>query len=500
MAPAPIAAPLHKGAFAQGRVDSLSDPWVLEDRDFVFSIALSPDSKRAAFTVLRAPDVKVIVSKLSPLVPEASVSVVGHYSMDVEAVAFSPDEKALATVSRDGSVRIFSGEDGKPLGGHATEEPLVSLAFHPSGDYVLAGSARGLITALHFPSLQFASEERLHSDEVRALAFAPNGTLYSGGWDKKIVASSTREETLAPTKIRMRYERQGSTPLVRGTVDGVGGLFALNGRAPFVLIGSELAKAMGVKPEDLKETVSVATAVGKALGRVVHGRTVALKTLAFARQDVVVCDACLPQGAHGVIGVPLMKDLDVAFDEVTQELQLTRKGRRPPEPVTTLVFGPPKEMPQEAFVNDVTVDHVGNVLGVAISKDKAERSVAVREREKKGDKPARDVLDAGLRVEAATGKVLDRWSVHQGVVSSAAVSPDGQTLATGGWDGKVFLQSAGRPKPVLERQQGWIVRRVRISADGRLLAVGAWTPPKASQDAHSEPAALVYELGYSTKP
>src|SRR5207248_7639358 len=131
---------------------------------------------------------------------------VNKYEFDVEAVDFSPDGKVIATASRDGSVRFFSAADGAPAGAYATEEPLVALAFHPNGKYVAAGSAKGLVTVFSFPDLRFAFEQRAHDGEVRNIAFSAEGVLYSGGWDKSIVAFDAAEEDAPTDSARVRFE------------------------------------------------------------------------------------------------------------------------------------------------------------------------------------------------------------------------------------------------------------------------------------------------------
>ena len=121
----------------------------------------------------------------------------------------------------------------RPRSTLSTEEPLTAVAFHPSGGYLVVGSARGLVTALRVADLSFSSESRPHSDRVSALAFAPEGTLYSGGWDKRIRVYDTREETLRREQARLHFERRGGYAVVGGhrQWQGVPGAFALDARA-----------------------------------------------------------------------------------------------------------------------------------------------------------------------------------------------------------------------------------------------------------------------------
>ena len=148
-------------------------------------------------------------------------------------------------------------------------------------------------------------------------------------------------------------------------------------------------------------------------------------------------------------------------------------------------------------VNDLTLDARGRRLGVAFSQGKAERTRDLYQREKRGEvEPAQDGNAAAV-VDALTGKLLGTWHPHAGVVASAAISPDGRSLASGGWDKRVVVtDTAGKGEPVELRDFGWSVRRVRFSRDGRHLGVAAWTPQNPVGDHESDPSAAVYRVGY----
>jgi WD40 repeat protein len=84
------------------------------------------------------------------------------------------------------------------------------------------------------------------------------------------------------------------------------------------------------------------------------------------------------------------------------------------------------------------------------------------------------------------------------VVATAGISPDGRSLASGGWDKRLYLWRDGQETPVAERGFGWSVRRVRFSPDGRLVGVAAWTPQKATGNQESDPAAALFSVRYAT--
>jgi hypothetical protein len=187
----------------------------------------------------------------------------------------------------------------------------------------------------------------------------------------------------------------------------------------------------------------------------------------------------------------------VLFDESTSEAIVTSKSGAPAGAETQgLVLTLRSEFPFEGHVNDVTLDAKEQRLGVALSEGKAERTRTVYEREKKGIKEPKSPWNAGALVDAATGRVLQKWAEHGGVVATASISPDGRALATGGWDKRVLLFSEGDEKPRGEREFGWSVRRVRFSPNGRWVGVAAWTPQNPIGDQESDPAAALYQVIY----
>ena len=324
-------------------------PWgahaVLDREDFNYAVAFSADGRTLAHAHLSAKGFCVGTWTLGGTAPvrRAEVQVV-RADWDVEGVALSPDGNAVFAVARDGWLRAFDAGTGELLSSFDAGVPLVSVAA--DGTRVAVGGARGNVAVLSWPGLSLRSEAVLHRDEVRALAFAPGGALWSGGWDRAVVVS--------------------------------------------------------------------------------------VEAAALAEQ------------------------------------------RRQSFPW---------------FVNDLTVSADGRWLGVAFSAVRAVRSLSVLAAEQKGAVEPEREGNAAAILDAATLAVAERWLVHRGIVSSAAISPDGRRLASGGWDRALLLHERGRPEPVRARRYGWSVRRVRFSPDGRSLGVAAWTPQNAVGDRVSEPAA-----------
>jgi hypothetical protein len=266
---------------------------------------------------------------------------------------------------------------------------------------------------------------------------------------------------------------------------------------PLDILTGEAASAAGIPVLSLQESVNVPGALGTTAARLARGQSLRFKSMVVEGVDVAVCDACVPQGTQGVLGAAFTERVEVAFDEVTQEAVLTLKGGGTAGAVETLVLSPRSDFTFPAYVSDVTVDARGARLGVGLSEQKPERDRRVYERERKGIEEPQGPFNAGALVDAASGQVLAKWPVHHGVVSTAAISPDGRSLASGGWDKRVYVFTEGQDAAVGERRFDWSVRRVRFSPDGRWVGVAAWTPQVASRSGASDPAAVLLGVRYT---
>ncbi|MCE9672993.1 aspartyl protease family protein [Myxococcus stipitatus] len=489
------------GRHVSGAVTGLEEHAVLNNADFIWGLAFSPRERRVAYSRLGSKSYFLSIWALDGTPRKLADPAVNPYESDVEGVAFSPDGGLVATASRDGAVRLFDAATGEARGVRFTEEPLAVVAFHPSGRWLVTGSTQGLLSVLSVPDLAHASETRGHAGMVSGLAFAHDGTLYSGGWDKHVRAWRTAVESGSAGTARTRFERRGGAVVVGGSLNGkVPVSFALDARVPAIVVTSEAATAAGIDVPFLKESVDVPGAMGNVVARLARGQSLRFKSLTLTDVDVAVCDACVPQGLQGVLGGSFTHRVDVSFDEVSDEAVLTLQGGAPAAagPATeALVLSPRSDFTFPAHVSDVTVDARGARLGVGLSEQKPERDRAVYERERKGVREPQGPFNAGALVDAASGEVLHKWPLHHGVVSTAAISPDGRSLVSGGWDKRVYLFTEGSAEPKGSRDFDWSVRRVRFSPDGQWVGVAAWTPQVVSRDGESDPAAVLLGVRYA---
>ena len=92
--------------------------------------------------------------------------------------------------------------------------------------------------------------------------------------------------------------------------------------------------------------------------------------------------------------------------------------------------------------------------------------------------------------ETATGRLRGQVSVDARYLSAAAFSPDGNTLAVGDFDGRVWLLDtySGKVLARLEGHGGW-VPSVAFSPDGKTLVSGSY-----------DTTALVWDVSRFTQP
>lgn len=466
---------------------------MLNREDFVYDAKLSLDGKRAAVSRLGMKSFHVSLHDAATGT-RTSDTAINPLEFDVDALEFSPDGKLVATVSRDGALRLYDALTGTLASQWLTEEPLVSVAWNADGKLLAVGSAKGLVTVVSFPQLEHVDESRAHTDEVRALAFTPSGELVSGSWDKRLVMLQIGDVP-SPREVRAHVTKKNGLVTFRAVLDrAASATLALDQRAPMVVVKPALAQAAGIDVLSLTETVRVPTAFGEQVAKVAKNRQLSVKNLTLTGLDVAVCEACVPPDAQGVFGGPVLTKLQLAFDDSAGEMVISAHASATDVSLSSprsLIVARAYTLP--APVNDFALDASGTIAGVAFSETKSERTKAIYDREKKGEvEPARE-WDCGARVRLTDGAVVEKKYGHRGVVATAAVSPDGKTLVTGGWDKKIILHGA---TDSVDDRSGWAVRRVRFSRDGRWIVAAAWTPQNPLGDHQSDPSARVFEVIY----
>ena len=128
----------------------------------------------------------------------------GWHTSHINSVAFAPDSSMLASTGNDATIRIWAVADGAQLQTLPHPSPVLVVSWSPDGQLVASGDVEGCIRLWELQQSGPASCVQTitgHANWVGGLAFAPDGrTLASASWDGTVklweVPSGHLRETL----------------------------------------------------------------------------------------------------------------------------------------------------------------------------------------------------------------------------------------------------------------------------------------------------------------
>ncbi len=181
-----LAAAGHDGTVRRWDMSNAELPKLAGHDGWVAWLAFHPDKSR-----LYSVDSwgKLLCRSYTEATPKVVFDVPNAHDGWARKVAVSPDGKSVATVGRDGFVRLWDAATGAKQREIAAEDDLLALAFHPSGALV-TGNLHGLVQVWDagkvtkaFDAKEFFLVDRIQDvGGVRCLGFDPEGkTLYAGG-------------------------------------------------------------------------------------------------------------------------------------------------------------------------------------------------------------------------------------------------------------------------------------------------------------------------------
>lgn len=484
------------GAYLTGTPIGLGSPAVVNRRDFIYAVDFGADDV-VAFVHHVSTNMELTATQIEPVRPrfQEPVNTSEFDVEDVVVIDHGPAKGVIAVPSRQGIARAFDAATGKMAKELITGVALVRIAASPDGALLAYGGADGRVFLVDAQAFSIRGQGRVHDDEVRGLAFLPDGRLVSTSFDGTLKVSEIGPATDATIHAAASALKTGERVFL-AHVDGAKAIAAVRDtRQPACAITTAAAKRLGLAPKT-DGTVPVMTAAGASEASGVLLPRVSVQTLELGAFDAAVCDACVPAGAELVLGATAIARAtftdDIARDEIIVKPVEGEAGARLSSGAVALTERKKIALPGPG--TDVDISRSGAVL-VSFSHSRAERSYEINDDERHGIYPPAAPNSGAALVDVDGGTLAKMFvSQHKGYTVTAGISPDGKSIVTGGWDKRVIMWDATTGQPVTEREVAWLVRRLRFSPDGRLLAVAAWTPVNALNEGDSEPALLLYPV------
>jgi WD40 repeat protein/serine/threonine protein kinase len=403
-------------------------------------------------------------------------AVMKHNSV-VLAIAFSPDGKRLLTGSVEGDAHEWDMATGNIIGETMQfASPVTAVAYSPDGKELATGSAQGLVRFWNSVNHNALAKALIHSSRVYSIVYNSDGTrILTGSEDNR----ARLWDAVSGTSLAMPLEHRGSVTSVAFSFDGKTVATGSGDRAARVWnISSTKVSIPSTTTQDRVATIAYLASrnsvlVGSTTGKIERfdAETLNSEGLQWDVGKPIRSIAVNPQG--GAVAV------------LTQDGKILRY-----DPITGKVLSP-GSFDTEERVNAITYSPDGTTL-IAGCDDGIARAW-----EGGTARPLSELFDhkwpisvvafhpTEPRILTAGGGTTRIWDIKtrkivvalpasDGPIYTAAFSPDGKHIATGGEDNMARLWNAedGTPLGLPLEHPGSVVS-LSFSPDSKYLLTGS---------------------------
>ncbi|MFH8348191.1 hypothetical protein [Streptomyces sp. NPDC018045] len=433
----------------------------------VNAVAFSPDGR-----TLATGSVDRTVKLWDTATDRMLATLIGHVG-SVYALAFSPDGRVLATAGDDGTVRLWDVA-GRRLLGVLTGPSgrVMSLSFSHDGRTLASGSTGKAVRLWDVASRRPVADLTGHTGNVSAVAFSPDGKVLASAGDDRTVrlwdARTHRPLAVLTGHLQqvlaLAFSRDGRT-LASGGGDRTVRLWDVAGRRETGQLAGTADRITALAWSPDRRTLAVSSYDGIVRLWDVEARRAREKFTARAESA-----SALSWARDG-------SALAAPSDDDTGTVRLWRVAGQ----------GPERLGGRQSAITAVAVSPDGRIIAAAGSELTLWSADRPRPLRTLGTPPGvitslvfsprNDVFasvhaDRAVRLwDARTGRLLATLRGHTNTVRQVAFSPDGSSLATVGDDRNLFLWGVAGHRRTAARKLAGSGSAVAFAPDGRTLAI-----------------------------